>query len=387
MQQGAHLSLVAPLLHAWGYPPALIGVLVSAISVASLLCRVPAGLLYRREQARRVLAVAVPATALLLLAHPFAASPGTFLLVRLLSGVAYGLGTTINLARFIDEQPPGPGRARVMGYFVACIAIGYSIGSAVVGYVVEAWGFVAAFASGAALVALGTLGTLDRTPVAAGGTESGAAEASQATVAAEQGRPPWRTLLTAPAFLVLAFEAFLLNAQWSFWNAWLPLYSLAVGISLAETGILRTVYGLFNAGGRLVAGEVVARWGASRLAVVCLALQCSLLLLLPPLPFMAPLLVLFMVMGTLRALGVVANTVAVIERGEAHGVARGPLVGALNCVTDVGLLAGPALGGLVAQVTGPVQVFVAWPLTMLVCYGLVLAAGRAAAQRTATHPA
>lgn len=379
VQQGTHLSLVAPLLNEWGYPPALIGLLVSVLSVASLLARIPAGLLYRTERARRVQAVAVPLTALFLFLHPFAQQPLAFGLVRVLSGVAYGVGTTVNLARFIDEQPLGPHRARLMGYYVASIAIGYSIASSIVGYVVEAWGYVPAFGVGAALVLLGTLGALDRTPVAPSAApaaaDSGAGRGASPVVGAPR-TVAMRDLFRVPAFAVLAFETFLLNAQWAFWNAWLPLYTLAVGITLAETGLLRTGYGVLNAAGRLVAGDLVSRLGASRLAVGSLVLQCALLVLLPALPAMAPLLAIFVLMGALRAFGIVANTVAVVERGEAHRVPRGPLVGLLNFVTDIGILAGPALGGLVAQGVGPVQVFVVWPLAMLVSYLVVLAVGR-----------
>jgi predicted MFS family arabinose efflux permease len=188
-------------------------------------------------------------------------------------------------------------------------------------------------------------------------------------------------LLAAPTLLVALFEGLLLNAQWAFWNAWLPLYTLAVGIGLAQTGILRTVYGICNAVARLGAGDFVAPLGAGRLAFASLVVQSLLLMLLPSLPLMAPLLVIFIAMGALRALGIVANTVAVVEEGEALRVRRGPLIGLLNTVTDVGLLAGPAIGGLVAERVGPVQLFFVWPLGMLVCYLAVRGATRLAMAR------
>jgi predicted MFS family arabinose efflux permease len=272
-----------------------------------------------------------------------------------------------------------------MGYYVANIAIGYSIASLIAGYVVEWQGYVAAFSVGAALQLVGLLGLLDRTPLAGwpGHTLAPAAHGGARTerVGTERGGLRLAQVVTAPALAIALFEGLLLNAQWAFWNAWLPLYTLAVGIGLAQTGVLRTVYGVCNAVARLGTGDLVARWGAGRLAFASLVVQSLLLMLLPALPWMAPLLVIFVVMGALRALGIVANTVAVVEQGEALRVGRGPLVGLLNTVTDFGLLVGPAIGGLVAEQVGPVQLFLAWPLGMLACYLVVRGASQVAIAR------
>ena len=96
-------------------------------------------------------------------------------------------------------------------------------------------------------------------------------------------------LLTSPALLALTLESFVLNAHWAFWNAWLPLYALAVGIGLSDVGLMRTVFGVFNAIGRPAGGGLVNRLGARRLATGGLAVQCGLLMLLPALPWVAPL--------------------------------------------------------------------------------------------------
>ena len=248
-----------------------------------------------------------------------------------------------------------------MGYYVANIAIGYSIASLLVGYIVEWEGYVAAFTAGAVLQLVGLLGLLDHTPVAPASSDDGGHRRvgdPPAGPPACRPRPGGATtwqFLAAPVLLVALFEGLLLNAQWAFWNAWLPLYTLAVGIGLAHTGVLRTVYGVCNAAARLGTGDFVVRLGAGRLVFVSLVVQSLLLMLLPVLPMLAPLLVIFVLMGALRALGIVSNTVAVVEQGEALHVRRGPLVGLLNTVTDVGLLIGPALGGLVAERVGPVQ--------------------------------
>jgi MFS family permease len=277
-----------------------------------------------------------------------------------------------------------------MGYYVAGIPVGYSISSVLVGYVVEGWGYTVAFGVGAALSLVGLLGVLDRTPVAAAAVPATTVPATAAppeaprrsregaVLAALTGGVPLRGLLGAPAMLVLALECFLLNAHWAFWNAWLPLYALAVGITLAEVGMIRGAFGATNAVSRVVGGHIVDRVGAERLAALSVVAQCLLLTLLPAVPFLGALFVIFVLVGWLRAMGIVANTVAMVERSDAQGLGRGPMAGLLSTVTDFGLLAGPALGGLIVEVVGPVQVFVAWPLLALGVYLAALGARRLA---------
>jgi len=188
-------------------------------------------------------------------------------------------------------------------------------------------------------------------------------------------------LLASPALLALTLESFVLNAHWAFWNAWLPLYALAVGIGLSDVGLMRTVFGVFNAIGRPAGGGLVNRLGARRLAAGGLAVQCGLLMLLPVLPWVAPLMAVFALIGILRALGIVANTVGTVESSEALGLGRGRMAALFNTASDLGILSGPALGGLVAQVVGPVQVFVVWPLGMLLAYLGALGGSRLAERR------
>jgi predicted MFS family arabinose efflux permease len=183
-------------------------------------------------------------------------------------------------------------------------------------------------------------------------------------------------VLGTPAMLVLIVESFLLNAHWAFWNAWIPIYGLAVGISLGQVGVVRGVFGVTNAVSRMLGGQFVGRLGAGRLAMVAVVAQCLLLMLLPVVPYLAPLLVIFALVGVLRALGIVANTVGMVERSDAQGLGRGPMAGVLSTVTDLGVLAGPSVGGLIVQAVGPVQVFVLWPLAALALYAAALLASR-----------
>jgi MFS family permease len=370
--QGVQLSLVSPYLNGLGFPPALIGGLVAVATVVALVTRVPVGAYYRSGRTGWLQAVSILGLAAAIALHPLAVTVWSAAMVRALTGLTYGIATTVTFARFVDEQPPGATRARAMGYYSMGIAGGYSIASLLVGFVVAAWGYQAAFLVGAGLVLVGLLGLFDRT--------SPAEPASAATRAeGEPAAPPARRssaaiLLASPALLVLSVECYLLNAHWAFWNAWLPLYALAFGIGLADVGVIRTTFGTLNAFGRPLGGNATARFGARRLAASGLSMQCLLLPLLLLIPSMAPLLALFALLALLRAVGIVANTVGLIEAGEAVGLDRGRVAVLFATSNDLGILSGPITGGLVAQAVGPVWVFVYWPLGMLAIYLAILLA-------------
>jgi MFS family permease len=372
MFNAVQISLTPPLLANLGYAPALIGAAISTLTIASLLSRLPAGSWYRRDRAKGVQAAAILGLAAMLVLHPFVTLPLIFLLVRLVSGLCFGVATTFNLARLIDEQPPGPERVRALGIYTTIFPVGYAIGSSLIGFVVDGWGYYVAFASGGALTALALVGLFDRTPAA---VEAGAAQPADV-----------RVVLGAPILLALALEVLLINAHYAFWNAWLALYGLAVGLTLAQVGVLRTVSGLANALGRPVGGPWLARWGAERLSLASMAAQCALVALLPVLPVFVVLIPLLIGLGTLRAVANVANMLSMVEYSEGLGLARGQTSAAFQIVTDLGVLAGPLAGGLMAQAVGPVWVFVPMSAVVLLLYGAAVAFGRGAERAAKPSP-
>lgn len=336
--QGAVLmALVPPLLAAWGYPLATIGLLVAAQPVAALLSRLPGGLLYGPARARGLLLGALLASVCTSALHPLSASLPAFVAVRGLAGLAYGVATTVNLALFSERLAAGAARSRAMGYYTAGFAVGYSGGAVLGGYAADLLGIGPAFGVAAALGALSLLGVPPR------GTASGALAPD----------PPlhWRAALHPRVLAVLAV-CFCLFAHFAFWNAYLPLYALAVGLTLGDVGLIRGIFGLCQIGARPVSGALVGRWGAGRLTLAGLLCQGAALLAVPLVPHLGPLLALFLVMGTTRALAVVANAVELVECSEEAGVPRGLMSGLFNTAQDLGQLAGPAVGGLVATAAG-----------------------------------
>jgi len=372
--QGAVLTaLVPPLLAAWGYPLATIGLLVAAQPVAALLSRLPGGLLYGPMRARALLLGALLASLAASLLHPVVASLPAFLAVRLLAGLAYGVATTVNLALFSERLEAGAARSRAMGYYTAGFAVGYSGGAVLAGYAADWIGLGPAFGVAAGLGALSLLGVPPPT--------------SRNSVAAPAPPLAWRAALH-PRVLAVLVVCFCLFAHFAFWNAYLPLYALAVGLTLGDVGLIRGIFGLCQIAARPASGAVVGRWGAGRLTLVGLLCQGAALLTVPLVSQLGPLLTLFLVMGTARALAVVANAVELVESSEEAGVPRGLMSGLFNTAQDLGQLAGPAAGGLVAAAAGLPAAFMlcATATTLAPVLVLALARGTRVLQRASPRP-
>ena len=175
----------------------------------------------------------------------------------------------------------------------------------------------------------------------------------------------------------MAAVAFSLFISFQFWNTYLPLYGLAIGLT---TGQGRRSFAGRSASARLWRAPWRAPSSAASappLVVGGLLIQTVTLMAVPLTDSLAVLLgVLFVVQGTMRALAIVANAVELVEGAEAAGVSRGVMAGVYNTAMDLGTLAGPAIGGLVASGIGVSGSFVVVPLVALAAWGLALLGAR-----------
>src|SRR5262245_50332766 len=104
--EGLVAFLFPPYLDTLGFPVDVIGVLAAAAPLAALASRLPAGAVYRPSRARVLLLAALATSAVVTVLIPRVESPLAFAILRAVGGLAYGVATTANLARFIDGLPP-----------------------------------------------------------------------------------------------------------------------------------------------------------------------------------------------------------------------------------------------------------------------------------------
>ena len=379
--------VLAPYLQHQGVAVAQIGGIVAAQWVASLVSRIPAGLLYRPRHASLWTAVALAAVAVAIFAYPRTDSEPLLAGLRLLHGFAFGVATTLNMAQFFDLRPWGFEAGRAMGLFAACLASGFVIGGFLGGWWADAFGFQAAFTAAAVFPLLAAAINLQirHAPAAARARpQAGARKTStlRASLAA----------LRNPGLLLAALLLFCLNLLNQMFAPFFTLYGLAIGLSLTTIGTLTGVASCAAMGTRLFAGELGRWWSYNTISRVGITASAFAVILVPTTALLALLAPLVIGLHVLRSILTVTGGVSVIDATDATAEQRGVASGLFNMGKDLGAVAGPLLGGLIAgpvgvgpmmQVIAVATLFLFWGSTALLEPHL----RRARAARLAAEPA
>jgi predicted MFS family arabinose efflux permease len=350
--------LVPPYLQGLGYDYTSIGLLVAVSAVAQLCSRFPAGAIYRPERARRITAICIVVMAVNYLLYPHAQSPLTFAMVQIIAGLANGVATTTNLAMYMDSLPSDTPKHRPMAFYAGALAGGFTVGNLVGGLAGDFLGISQAFviASGTTLGSLIFL-WLDHPHLV------------RAAAPPSKGEPPplrerlAGTLagLAEPRLIPITGVAFLLNFLHTMVATFMPLYGLAIGLSLSEIGLLKSVHSLVNALARPVSSGPVRALGARRaslLGVVALAVTDTLIPLQGTFILLA---VVLATVGLVRSIATVANTVELADIDHSR-ISRGMASSLFSSSQDVGSLSGPALCGALASIIGLTTMMTIVPL-------------------------
>jgi MFS family permease len=368
--EGTLQFMVPPYLEQAGYPLAWTGVLYGLPFGVALLCRLPAGLLYRGERARLLVALAAATNAVSALLLPLAPGPLAVFGLQVLHGAAFGLGSTVTLAHFLGTHGSGAGRTRAMSYYATALSGGYMLGNGASGLIAAQWGYGVGLAS-AGLWALGGAALAWALPPVVGLTPAAPPPAQSRWSGA-------RRALGDPGLLYASAVAFLLNLLYHTPGGFFALYGLSAGLGVAEVGFVRTAFAFTNTAVRGFCGRVLERIGRTRAQTAGVVLQALGLAAVPLFDTFLPLLACLVFAAVWRGVGLVANTVALAEDVDPRRVSRGVASGVYSAAADVGGLAAPALGGLVGQVFGLDSVFRVLPgLAVLVYVLATVTVGRA----------
>ena len=366
-QQTAAALVIPPFLQELQYPVSAIGSLISVAPALSLLARLPSGLAYRRDRAQAFLLAAISVMTLCTFLYSFAAQPLYFALVQAFFGFAYGATGTIYLAFFVEALPPDEDRHHAMGYYAGCLAIGYSAGGFAAGYVADKLGYALTFqlASVLGLICIALLLFLRPPPSSQAAKDPGKGKNNQPVLASLKA-------ILEPRLATIVVVSLFLNLLHQMGHAFLPLYGLAVGLTLTQVGAIRAFYSLCNAVTRPFSGSVAKRVGQRRLSRAGLPLQSAFMMLVPLFHDFGPLVIVFVLAGFVRALVLVANSISMVEDIDTTRASRGIVSGVYNAAGDIGNILGPSAGGLIATFTGVAGLFVAGPVMIVALFFLSL---------------
>ncbi|MGZ9254326.1 MAG: MFS transporter [Candidatus Binatia bacterium] len=301
--------------------------------------------------------------------YSFVTSGWSFAVVHCLNGFAYSAVTTLYMAFYVDSLAPDENRNHAMGYYVGCLAVGYSMGNFLGGVIADHWGYSWTFQLGALLsfVAVGLLWSLHG-PSGDGAAQGKGKEATKLSV-----RESFKALLE-PELATVVLVALFLNLLHQMGGVFISLYGLGVGMSLTQIGIIRAAYAGCNAVTRPISGHVVNKVGHKGLSYFGLPLQSLILMLVPLFTGFGTILFVYVASGFMRAIVVVANAVGLVQDVPESKVRRGLASGVYNAAGDMGNILGPSIGGFIAHATGIASVFVVGSLgsTALFFIGVLL---------------
>jgi predicted MFS family arabinose efflux permease len=371
-QQNVAGLIVPPFLQSAHFPVAMIGSLISLGPVLALASRIPAGLAYTDKSARALMSLSVLAMAVCNFLYPLAVTSLTFAAVHALNGFAYGAATTLYLAFYIGSLPPDEDRNHAMGYYAGSLALGYSTGNFLAGYVADRFGYAPTFQLAALMSVLcaGLLFTLKK-PATSDTRKKDSGSTSPGLNWLQSLKAAWE-----PKLVAVAVVALFLNLLHQMANVFLPLYGLAVGLTLTQVGVIKGFYALCNAITRPISGLVVKQLGHRRISYAGLPVQSFLVMLVPFCTDFLTLLIVYVSAGFIRAVAIVSNAISLVQDTDESRVPRGMSSGLYNAAGDLGNIVGPSAGGLIASVTGVANLFLVGPLVTAVLFFLSLWACR-----------
>ena len=369
--QSNSASTIIPLyLDHLRVPVAAIGTIISLGPVLALTSRLPVGMFYHRTRARLLLSLAILAMGMTNFLYSLATGSFAFAVVQGLNGFVYGAVTTLYMAFYVDSLAPDENRNHAMGYYVGCLAVGYSTGNFFGGLIADHWGYGATFQLGAllSLLSLGLLWALHGREVNAHNTSSETAKAKLTS------KESLKALLQLDLCTVVIVAMFL-NLLHQMGGVFISLYGLTVGMSLTQIGVIRAAYAGCNAVTRPISGHVVNKFGHRGLSHFGLPVQSLILMLVPLFTGFGTILVVYVASGFMRAIVIVANAVGLVQDIPENRVRRGLASGIYNAAGDLGNILGPAIGGFIAHAAGIASVFVIGSLgsTALFLIGMLLA--------------
>ncbi|MFN0073490.1 MAG: MFS transporter [Chloroflexota bacterium] len=373
--------LIPPYLQDQGFDYSLIGLLVGVTGVASLGSRFPSGMIYRRGRAQWLTTAALALVGCAFLSYPYASNAVLIALALAAIGFGSGVATTVNMAMFMDVMPGGTDKHRAMAFYAATISLGHMLGNLIGGNAADAFGYVPSFQLAAAttLAAIGVL-WLDRLPALS--TIAVTRRSRDEVKRSHRDRLlALLRLMAEPHMVAIALVAFVLNFLHGVVTTFFPLYGLSMGMSLSEVAILKSAHSLTNTLGRPVAGEPIRRLGADRASFISLALLAGLIAVLPSQNLFWVFFLLMAAIGLMRAIVMVANTVAMADMDESR-ISRGTASGFYHSSKDLGSMSSPAICGGVASAVGLGSMLVVVPIAAAALFfGVVAALNRRAVSR------
>lgn len=346
------------------------GLIVSLFFGGRLVANLPAALLVDRRGARLTTLAGALVLGVGSAMAAVAADEALLLPARALQGAGVAFLATAGLLSVLRAMPGG---GSAMTAFNVSAGLGGSFGLLAGGYLTGAFGWRAIFWQCVLLAAVLVVASLAARP-------RPTAPADQADRAAPADPGPGAPLASPRAIGGLAANL-LVYLNYAIWVVALPLYAATrFDASASDIGRLLLVLNTIHILGAFPARQVIRRFGPLRSFGIGMASVAvgMIAMILAPNPW-----ALFVPMA-LYALGEIAGNSGAGEMLLRLGGGGGRAVGMVRVTSDVGMVVGPVVAGVLVDRSGVTAPFVALSALSLVAAAIALAPGRG---RAAAMPA
>jgi MFS family permease len=365
------LTVVLPvyLTHEAKLGPGTVGIIVGAFAVASLAARLPAGVTYSAARGRHFLLAGGICSALAYVGIPFTTNAVLLCILSALNGIGWSVATTAQLALLVARRPAGVSTSAAMGWFSGATALGNVAAGILGGGIADLVGLKQSFYVLAVTPLVGALLM----------ARHAAAPSGEITVPTQRMRVLHSMTGLPLVVWVGVLVMFFINSLNAVTNTFQPVIALAAGLSLTQIGALSSIRSWASSSSRFGSGPVFSRFDpasltlplvvAGSLATSAIPNVISSFVLQVPLFLVAGL-----SRGLLRVTGSADAFEGVGDDERRHGVTAALLYAGL----DLGKIAGPVIGGIVAGLVGIPDMFRIVPTGLLVVYlALAIPAKRA----------
>lgn len=280
----------------------------------------------------------------------YAVSPdgGWVSFFRIGHGTAFALATTVNFAHFMEVVATDTRRGRAVGAFMAAQSGGRALGNFLGGFFGDQLGFSGAFlaASLFPLLAICLLPAMGRPASRLSGGASDPGPQLRRTAIRKLGQLKNTGVMRQTIF------GFSINFLFESMTGYFPLYALSAGLSLTSIGVMKSVNSICGIITRPFTGELTRFVGYNLITNTGIVLGALLIALMPSFQDAWPLGVVLVASGVVRGAVSVTNRLAVVEATEKEPQRRGMAAGIFSTGQDLGGIAGPIVGGVVASQIG-----------------------------------
>ena len=334
------MPALASFAETLGAGPVAVGFILATSTMTGIVLKLPVGTLSDVVNRPRLMLIGALAFAGPPFVYPLIADVESLTVLRVIHGLATAVFMPLALATVAQMYPAARGAA--LGWYTAAVQGGALLGPLLGGWLVDTVGHAGAFLTGgwfgvAALAVYLMFWWHMPAPSGGGTTGRGEARAVMANV--------WRGVRVVLGHLQMVAtsvaEAVKMTANGAL-MAFLPLYALSVGLSLAESGLLFGIQGFTSFVSRPVMGRVSDRAGRRPLIIMGLVVCGGAIMAIPHTAHLGWLLLCAAGFGFGEAVITSSAAALIADLGDGN---VGAGMGLRGTIMDIGHAGGPIVAG------------------------------------------